>query len=82
MPVSIGRDNMDVYCRQLGCYLHMSCNISRFYYCDPSIDLKSFLIMEHRSRNGVAFDDIETPEADAFEATLVSEGEDYLRVDL
>ena len=60
----------------------MSCNISRFYYCDSGIDIKSFLRIEHYSRNGVAFDDIETPEADAFEAKLIDEGEDYLRVDL
>ena len=60
----------------------MSCNITRFYYCDPSIDLKSFLRLEHRSRNGLAFDDIETTEADAFEDSLIKEGELYLRIDL
>ena len=67
---------------ELGVPNGMSCNITRFYYCDPSIDLKSFLILEHRSRNGVAFDDIETQEADAFEENLLQEGELYLRVDL
>lgn len=60
----------------------MSCNITRFYYCDPSIDLKSFLILDNRRRNGVAFDDIETQEADAFEEKLLQEGELYLRIDL
>ena len=60
----------------------MVCNISRFYYCDPSIDVKTFIQLEERSRNGVAYDDIETVEADAFEAKLLEEQEPYLRVDL
>jgi len=60
----------------------MACNITRFYYCDPSLDLKSFLRLDHHSRNGVAFDDIETTEANAFEDQLIQEGERYLRVDL
>jgi hypothetical protein len=60
----------------------MVCHISRFYYCDPSIDIKTFLQIEHRSRNGVAYDDISTSDADAFEAKLLEEQEPYLRVDL
>jgi len=60
----------------------MVCNISRFYYCDPSIDVKTFIQLEERSRNGVAYDDIETAEADAFEAKLLEEQEPYLRIDL
>ena len=67
---------------ELGDYVGMSCNITRFYYCDPSIDLKSFLILDNRRRNGVAFDDIETQEASAFEEKLLQEGEPYLRIDL
>jgi hypothetical protein len=31
---------------------------------------------------GIAFDDVETVEADAYEAKLIAEDEDYLRVDL
>jgi hypothetical protein len=60
----------------------MVCNISRFYYCSPDIDVKTFIRLEENSRNGVAFDDIETVEADAFEAKLLEEQEPYLRVDL
>jgi hypothetical protein len=60
----------------------MACNITRFYYCDPLIDLKSFIKLEHRSRNGVAFDDVDTAKANAFEDCLTQEGEPYLRVDL
>jgi hypothetical protein len=60
----------------------MVCNVTRFYYCDPNLDLKSFLKIEHRSRNGVAFDDIESEKANAFENHLIQEGELYLRVDL
>jgi len=60
----------------------MVCNISRFYYCDPDIDVKTFIRLEEHSRNGVAFDDIETIEADTFEAKLLAEQEPYLRVDL
>jgi hypothetical protein len=67
---------------ELGDCAGMSCNITRFYYCDPSIDLKSFLILDNRRRNGVAFDDIETQEASAFEEKLLQEGEPYLRIDL
>jgi hypothetical protein len=33
-------------------------------------------------RMGIAFEDIETTEADAHEAKLIEEDEDYLRVDL
>jgi hypothetical protein len=70
------------YQTELGDCSCMSCNITRFYYCDPSIDLKSFLILDNRRRNGVAFDDIETKEANAFEEKLLQEGESYLRIDL
>lgn len=73
---------LDCHQTELGDLDSMACNITRFYYCDPSLDLKSFLKLEHRSRNGVAFDDLETPEADAFEEKLIQEGELYLRVDL
>ena len=60
----------------------MSCNISRFYYCEPDITTVVFLRRDYHLRNGVAFDDIETIEADTFEQKLIAEGEDYLRVDL
>ena len=73
---------LDCHQTELGSFDSMACNITRFYYCDPSLDLKSFLKLEHRSRNGVAFDDIETQEAAAFEEKLIQEGELYLRVDL
>jgi hypothetical protein len=82
MPGRLISNSLDCNQIELGVPNGMSCNITRFYYCDPSIDLKSFLILEHRSRNGVAFDDIETREADAFEKNLLQEGELYLRVDL
>jgi hypothetical protein len=60
----------------------MSCNITRFYYCEPDITTVVFLRRDYYLRNGVAFDDIETIEADAFEQKLIAEEEDYLRVDL
>lgn len=82
LPWSPAANYLDCNQTELGSFDGMACNISRFYYCDPSLDLKSFLQMEHRSRNGVAFDDIETVEADAFEEKLIQEGELYLRVDL
>lgn len=73
---------LDWHQTQLGNFDSMSCNITRFYYCDPDIDLKSFLKLDHYRRNGVAFDDIETGEANAFEEKLLQEGELYLRIDL
>jgi len=82
MPWGTCADYLDWNQTELGIFNGMSCNITRFYYCDPSLDLKSFLRLEHRSRNGVAFDDIETQEADAFEENLLQEGELYLRIDL
>lgn len=60
----------------------MSCNITRFYYCEPDINTVEFLRRDYYLRNGVAFDDVETIEADAFEAKLIAEDEDYIRVDL
>lgn len=62
--------------------LSMACSITRFYYCDPSLDLKTFIKLDNRSRNGVAFDDINAVDAAAFEEKLLQEGELYLRVDL
>jgi hypothetical protein len=53
----------------------VSCNLTRFYYCDPDISLVNFL-------NGVAFEDVDTEEADALEQKLTANGEDYLRIDL
>lgn len=82
MPGSPPANRLDCYQTELENFDGMACNITRFYYCDPSLDLKSFLKLDHRSRNGVAFDDLETPEADAFEEKLIQEGELYLRVDL
>lgn len=82
LPGSSATNYLDRNQTELGDLDGMACNITRFYYCDPSLDLKSFLQMEHRSRNGVAFDDIETVEANAFEEKLLREGELYLRVDL
>jgi hypothetical protein len=35
-----------------------------------------------RLRHGIAFEDVETKEADAFEEKLKAEGEEYLRIDL
>lgn len=60
----------------------MSCNISRFYYCEPSITVSEFVLREHRRRQGIIFEDIPTPEADEFEKKLIEEKEQYLRVDL
>lgn len=60
----------------------MSCNISRFYYCESDIGTADFLRRNFHLRNGVAFDDIESIKADAFEQKLIAEAEDYLRVDL
>lgn len=82
LPGCPAANHLDLHQTELGNTHGMACNITRFYYCDPSLDLKSFLQLEHRSRNGVAFDDIETVEANAFEDSLIQEGEPYLRVDL
>lgn len=60
----------------------MSCNLTRFYYCEEDISVKTFLIRDMRLRHGIAFEDIETKEADAFEKKLKAEGEEYLRIDL
>ena len=60
----------------------MSCNLTRFYYCEPEIKLKEFLRRDYYNRNGVAFEDVETSEADAFEAKLIEEDQDYIRIDL
>ncbi len=60
----------------------MSCNITRFYFCQSNITLQEFIRRDLRSRMGIAFDDVETVEADAYEAKLIAEDEDYLRVDL
>lgn len=75
-------NHLDWHQTKLGSFNSMVCNITRFYYCDPSLDLKSFLKLDHCRRNGVAFDDVETPEATAFEEKLIQEGELYLRIDL
>jgi hypothetical protein len=82
LPGRTGTNFLDLHQAELGSAFSMACNITRFYYCDPNIDLKSFIKLEQRSRNGVAFDDIETVEANAFEDRLIQEGELYLRVDL
>jgi hypothetical protein len=60
----------------------VSCNLTRFYYCEEDISVKAFLIRDMRLRHGIAFEDIETKEADAFEEKLKAEGEEYLRIDL
>ena len=60
----------------------MSCNITRFYYCESDITLQEFIKRDSKLRMGIAFEDIETTEADAHEAKLIEEDEDYLRVDL
>ena len=60
----------------------MSCNLTRFYYCEEDISIKDFLIRDMRLRMGIVFEDIETKEADAFEEKLKAEGEEYLRIDL
>jgi hypothetical protein len=82
LPGGPPANRLDCHQIELGSFDCMSCNITRFYYCDPSLDLKSFIRLEHRSRNGVAFNDIETQEAAAFEEKLIQEGELYLRIDL
>lgn len=60
----------------------MSCNMTRFYFCQSDITLQEFIKRDLQLRNGIAFDDVETTEADAYEAKLIKEDEDYLRVDL
>ena len=60
----------------------MSCNLTRFYYCESNISLVNFLKRDHKLRNGIAFEDVETRDADALEQKLINENEDYLRVDL
>jgi hypothetical protein len=60
----------------------VSCNLTRFYYCEEDISLKDFLVRDLKLRHGIAFEDIETKEADVFEERLKSEGEEYLRIDL
>jgi len=60
----------------------MSCNITRFYYCEPEITVKEFIQRDYHLRNGVAFDDVETVEADEFERKLLQEEEYYIRIDL
>ena len=58
----------------------MSCNLTRFYYCESNISLVNFLKRDHKLRNGIAFEDVETRDADALEQKLINENEDYLRV--
>lgn len=58
------------------------CNLTRFYYCESNIGLKDFLRRSYYSENGVAFEDVETIDADAFEAKLIAENQEYIRVDL
>lgn len=60
----------------------MSCNITRFYYCEPEITIQEFIRRDHHTRNGVAFDDVETIDADEFEKKLLQEEEYYIRIDL
>ncbi len=60
----------------------MSCNLTRFYYCESDISLVEFLKRDHKLRNGIAFEDVETKEADTLEQKLMTDGEDYLRIDL
>jgi hypothetical protein len=60
----------------------VSCNLTRFYYCESNISLVNFLKRDHKLRNGIAFEDVETRDADALEQKLINENEDYLRVDL
>ena len=59
----------------------MSFNLVRFYYCQSDLTLKEFLRRDLRTYRGIAFEDVEKKEADAFEQRLKEEGEDYLRVD-
>ena len=60
----------------------MSCNLTRFYYCESDINLIEFLQRNHKLRNGIAFEDVETKEADLLEQRLIADDEEYLRVDL
>lgn len=60
----------------------MSCNITRFYYCEPEITVEEFVRRDYYLRNGVAFDDVETIDADEFEKKLLQEEEYYIRIDL
>lgn len=60
----------------------MSCNLTRFYYCEADISLVAFLKRDLKLRNGIAFEDVETKEADILEQKLIEDGEDYLRIDL
>ena len=53
----------------------MSTNLTRFYY-DFDEDCRTGCF------NGKVFDDVETIEADAFEAKLKAEEIEYTRVDL
>jgi len=56
--------------------------MTRFYFCQSDITIQEFIKRDLRMRMGIAFDDVETPEADAYEARLIAEDEDYLRIDL
>ena len=56
--------------------------MTRFYYCESGITVQEFIRRDLRMQMGIAFEDIETTEADAHEARLIAENEDYLRVDL
>jgi hypothetical protein len=58
------------------------CNLTRFYYCEPCLGLKEFLKRDYYTKNGVAFEDVETVNADRFEAKLIAENQEYIRVDL
>jgi hypothetical protein len=60
----------------------VSCNLTRFYYCESDISLEDFLKRDFRLRNGIAFEDVERQDADEHEAKLIEQNEDYLRVDL
>ena len=60
----------------------MSCNFTRFYYCESDISVQDFVRRDLVLRNGIAFLDMERSEADAHEKQLIEEGEDYIRVDL
>ena len=60
----------------------MSCNFTRFYYCESDISLVEFLRQDFKLRNGIAFEDVETKEANALEQKLINDGEDYMRIDL
>jgi hypothetical protein len=56
--------------------------MTRFYFCQSDITIQEFIKQDLRMRMGIAFDDVETPKADVYEAALIAENEDYLRVDL